>query len=231
MKKILIVEDMKDQALGLQNILSNYSQDLDIIIASSYSEASQIIHEQDDFSLFFLDIQLSENVTSACDGVSLGLEIRDTKRYLHTPIIYVTSYSNRIQDALNKVHCFAFLYKPYSPQDVTNLLDELLSCQKSVQSLQLKIDTSIYANVELSQLIYVQAQGHYLLYKTTNGVYTSRQYNMKQLLQELPNNFIRCHKSYIINKNFILNMDTVNQYVQLKDHKYRIPLGKNVTLF
>ena len=203
---------MKDQALGLQNILSNYSQDLDIIIASSYSEASQIIHEQDDFSLFFLDIQLS-------------------KRYLHTPIIYVTSYSNRIQDALNKVHCFAFLYKPYSPQDVTNLLDELLSCQKSVQSLQLKIDTSIYANVELSQLIYIQAQGHYLLYKTTNGVYTSRQYNMKQLLQELPNNFIRCHKSYIINKNFILNMDTVNQYVQLKDHKYRIPLGKNVTLF
>lgn len=231
MKKILIVEDMKDQALGLQNILSNYSQDLDIIIASSYSEASQIIHEQDDFSLFFLDIQLSENVTSACDGVSLGLEIRDAKRYLHTPIIYVTSYSNRIQDALNKVHCFAFLYKPYSPQDVTNLLDELLSCQKSVQSLQLKIDTSIYANVELSQLIYVQAQGHYLLYKTTNGVYTSRQYNMKQLLQELPNNFIRCHKSYIINKNFILNTDTVNQYVQLKDHKYSIPLGKNVTLF
>ena len=55
MKKILIVEDMKDQALGLQNILSNYSQDLDIIIASSYSEASQIIHEQDDFSLFFLE--------------------------------------------------------------------------------------------------------------------------------------------------------------------------------
>lgn len=230
MKKILIVEDVKEQAASLQNILSNYSSDLDIIIATSYAEAIQLIHDSDDFSLFLLDIQLSEKINLACDGISLGLKIRNIKRYLHTPIIYITSYSNRIQDALNTVHCFGFLYKPYTTHDVTKLLDELYSSEKNTQILQLKIDTSVYANVELSQLIFIRAQGHYLHYQTTNGTYNSRQYSMKNLLRELPNSFIRCHKSFIINKDFILNIDTVNQYLQLKGYKNKIPLGKNVTL-
>lgn len=230
MKKILIVEDNKEQALGLQNILSNYTQEFDITFASDYSEALQLICDTVDFSLFLLDIQLSENVVSAPDGISLGRAIRNIKRYLHTPIIYVTSYAHRIQDALNKVHCFGFLYKPFTTQDVTVLLDELFSTQEKVQMLQLKIDTSIYINIELSQLLYIQAQGHYLLYGTTNGTYRSRQYNMKQLLQELPHNFVRCHKSFIVNKDFIHNIDTANHYIQLKNYNHRIPLGRNITL-
>lgn len=147
-----------------------------------------------------------------------------------TPIIYVTSYSNRIQEALNTVHCFGFLYKPYTPCDVTNLLDAIFNTQKTSQFIQLKIDTSIFVNIDLNQLLYIKAQGHYLLYYTTNGTLTSRQYSMKQLLLHLPSNFIRCHKSYVVNKNFILNTDKVNRYIHMQHMKEPIPIGKNITI-
>lgn len=230
MEKILIVEDMEQQALALQSIIVSHCPKMQILVATNVSDAQHIINEHTDISLFFLDIQLSETPSSTCDGISLGMQIRSITRYVQTPIIYVTSYSNRIQEALNTVHCFGFLYKPYTPCDVTNLLDEIFNTQKTSQFIQLKIDTSIFVNIDLNQLLYIKAQGHYLLYQTTNGTLTSRQYSMKQLLLKLPSNFIRCHKSYVVNKNFILNTDKVNRYIHIQHMKEPIPIGKNITL-
>jgi DNA-binding LytR/AlgR family response regulator len=52
---------------------------------------------------------------------------------------------------------------------------------------------------------------------------------LKEILKVLPENFIRCHKSYIINKNFIANYDITTRYVAVKsaDELTSIPIGQS----
>ena len=69
-----------------------------------------------------------------------------------------------------------------------------------------------------------------MTYQTLDSTHTSRQYTMKQLEQQLPENFIRCHKSYIINKDYIKNFDTVNHYIQMYHTPELIPVTRTFQL-
>ncbi len=226
MKQILLVEDVTVQANALKAIIQSHIQDVQVIIASNTADALYFIQVLPKIDLFFLDIALSEDNRKKNDGISLGIEIRSKIKYTNTPIIYVTSYSNRIQEAINKVHCFGFLYKPYTPFDVTNLLDSIFQLEKKKQTLLLKIESSVFFNLDLTSLLYINAKGKYMIYETTDCSHTSRQYTMKQLEEQLPENFIRCHKSYIINTDYIKNFDTVNHYIQMYHTSKLIPVAR-----
>lgn len=230
MKQILLVEDVLTQAKGLKSIIQSHMKDIEITIATNITDALQFIQTLPTIDLFFLDIALSENPTKKNDGITLGLEIRSIMKYINTPIIYVTSYTNRIQEAINKVHCFGFLYKPYTPSDVTNLLDSIFEAEKKEQKLLLKVESSVFFNLDLSSLLFINAAGKYMTYQTLDSSHTSRQYTMKQLEQQLPENFIRCHKSYIINKDYIKNFDTVNHYIQMYHTLELIPVTRTFQL-
>lgn len=230
MKQIVLVEDVLTQAKALQSIIQSHIPDVQIAIASNTADALHLIQTLPSIDLFFLDIALSEDYNKKNDGITLGLEIRSINKYINTPIIYVTSYTNRIQEAINTVHCFGFLYKPYTPSDVTNLLDSIFQLEKKEQTLLLKIESSVYFNLDLSSLLFVNAEGKYMTYQTLDCSHTSRQYTMKQLERQLPANFIRCHKSYIINKDYMKNFDTVNHYIQMYHTSKLIPVTRTFQL-
>lgn len=230
MKQILLVEDILVQAYALKCIIQTHIQDVQIAIASNTADALHLIDTSTNIDLFFLDISLSEQNNKKDDGIMLGLEIRSRVKYIDTPIIYVTSYANRIQEAINTVHCFGFLYKPYTTLDVTNLLDSVFQSQEKGQTILLKIETSVFFNLNLSSLLFIAAEGKYMIYHTLESFHTSRQYTMKQLEKLLPANFIRCHKSYIINKNYMKNLDTVNHYIQMYHTSKLIPVGRTFHL-
>lgn len=230
MKQILIVEDVLTQAEALKSIIQSYIQDAQITIASNVADALQLIQVLPYIDLFFLDIALSEQDNKTNDGIVLGLEIRSRMKYTNTPIIYVTSYTNRIQEAINTVHCFGFLYKPYTSSDVTTLLDSIFQLKKIKQTLLLKIESSVFYNLDLSSLLYINAKGKYMVYETLDSSHFSKQYTMKQLEKQLPSNFIRCHKSYIINKDYLKNFDTVNHYIHMYHTSNLIPVTRTFQL-
>ena len=230
MKQIVLVEDVLTQAKALKSIIQSHIPNVQIAIASNAADALHLIQTLPSIDLFFLDIALLEDYNKKNDGITLGLEIRSINKYINTPIIYVTSYTNRIQEAINTVHCFGFLYKPYTPSDVTNLLDSIFQLEKKEQTLLLKIESSVYFNLDLSSLLFVNAEGKYMTYQTLDCSHTSRQYTMKQLEKQLPANFIRCHKSYIINKDYMKNFDTVNHYIQMYHTSKLIPVTRTFQL-
>ena len=230
MKHILLVEDFETQAKALKSIIQSHIPDVDITIASNIADALHFIQILPTIDLFFLDIALSEDYSKKDDGITLGLEIRSRMKYTNTPIIYVTSYTNRIQEAINKVHCFGFLYKPYTPLDVTKLLDSIFQAENKDQKLLLKVESSVFFQLDLSSLLFVNAKGKYMIYQTQDCAHTSRQYSMKQLEELLPKNFIRCHKSYIVNKDYIKNFDTVNRYIHMYHTSKLIPVTRTFQL-
>ena len=58
------------------------------------------------------------------------------------------------------------------------------------------------SQVQLEDLFYIRADDHYLELITKNKKETTRG-TLKEIENQLPSNFYRCHKSYIVNTNFI----------------------------
>ena len=68
------------------------------------------------YSVYLLDIQLSDNEHET--GINLGKLIRSNKRTLFSPIIFTTTVTSAMKTALNELHCYNFLEKPFSSSDI-----------------------------------------------------------------------------------------------------------------
>ncbi len=83
----------------------------------------------------------------------------------------------------------------------------------------LKDKTKVY----ISELVYIKADDHYLkLYMNNDKEYFVRG-KLSQIKNELPSNFKQCHRSYIVNINFI--KQTNKDYILLIN-KEEIPLSR-----
>lgn len=84
----------------------------------------------------------------------------------------------------------------------------------------LKDNTKVY----LADLMYVKAEDHYLNLYSKDGKKHFVRGKISQLIQELPPNFSKCHRSYIVNINFIQSYG--RDFVVLKN-KEEIPTSRN----
>ncbi|MFP2995164.1 LytTR family DNA-binding domain-containing protein [Spongiivirga sp. MCCC 1A20706] len=84
----------------------------------------------------------------------------------------------------------------------------------------LKDKTKIYS----SDLIYLKSDDHYLNIFTSNGKNHFVRGKLSKIKEELPPNFIQCHRSFIVNSNFIKQIN--KDYLVLMN-KEIIPLSRS----
>jgi len=83
--------------------------------------------------------------------------------------------------------------------------------------------------VRLDQISTIQSGGNYIYIHTNNQVYPMRS-TMNKMQEKLdPNHFIRVHRSYIVNSNFIQEILTINpqEYKIILKNNETIPLSRN----
>lgn len=78
------------------------------------------------------------------------------------------------------------------------------------------------AKILLDELIYIKAEDHYLALHTANKKEFVRG-KVIDIIQQLPPNFARCHRSYIVNKNYVDS--TSRDEVKLQNGVF-IPLSR-----
>jgi tetratricopeptide (TPR) repeat protein len=88
------------------------------------------------------------------------------------------------------------------------VVEKLEEVKKTVITdyIQIKNNSKVYLN----ELIYIRSDDHYIKFVTISKTETVRT-SLKHIVEQLPPNFVRCHKSYIINKNFIKS-ENVKEY-------------------
>ena len=86
--KILVVDDRRDKLLAFQAILQELEQE--IFTAASGDEALRLILEHD-FAVILLDVNMP-----GLDGLETAALIRKRKKSAHTPIIFITAYSDEM---------------------------------------------------------------------------------------------------------------------------------------
>ena len=224
MVKVLLVEDNHTQIVSLNKLIKQLIPDCYIDMAKTYDNALKLINKNDDYHIFYLDICLSDD-TTAPNGQDLGLHIRNRKPYISTPIVFITSFSEKVFEAVNSIHCFSFLVKPYSLWDVQKSLSSLLKVPDiKDKPLFLKSPDGINFKISPSDIICITTYEKGIVITTDSYSFNSRQFTLDSILYELPNNFIRCHKKYIVNSNHIINYDRVTAIINLNN--FSIPVGR-----
>lgn len=121
-----------------------------------------------------------------------------------------------------------YLYKRYKKKSVIleeeqsetlQRLDELKSIVIK-NHIILKDKTKVY----ISDLIYIKSDDHYLEVFMQDGKSHIVRGKLSQVKEELPPNFIQCHRSFIVNSNFIKQ---VNSASLMLINKEQIPLSRS----
>jgi len=199
--KILIVDDEPLALTRLQRLLTSLGH-TDIVSASSGKEALECV-AHNDFDVAFLDISMSD-----MDGIELGYALRYTHETM--AIIYQSAHDNYALKAFD-VGAVDYLLKPYTVESLGRSL-ERVSVKKNPKELRLIAkmgDTHTLLRPE--DIYYVKADLTEVIFRTVEGFsYYPKKISEIEILLE-PYNFLRVHRSYLVNLNRIKEMETIDQ--------------------
>lgn len=223
MSKILIVEDTELIKKSIIKIIREIDDNIEIITTEYASKALEIA-ESSDIDIFLLDIGLKDY-----SGIKLGQELRNLNKYIITPIIFITSMVNEELEAFREVHSYAFITKPFKLEKVKKLLTPIIeNCtqndkKESNLTIKQKEETLI---IPINEIIYMESQLKRIYIYTIKEEYEVKSYTLNKLMEELDDDFIRVHRSYIINKNYITRIDRTDWVVHFKNTKESIPVSR-----
>ncbi|WP_123906867.1 MULTISPECIES: LytR/AlgR family response regulator transcription factor [unclassified Chryseobacterium] len=102
----------------------------------------------------------------------------------------------------------------------TETLEELQKVKQLVieDHIVLKNKTRIYLN----ELVYIKSEGHYLEFYTVKKKEFLRG-NISEIITQLPPNFVQSHRSYIVNRNYVISHNTTTVFLK---GNYEIPLSR-----
>ena len=200
------------------NILDRLEKMLDTIFCKNDFEA-QVAFSSDNteevlnyissnkVDVAMLDINLKSNKT----GIELAKEIRKINKNIY--IIFTTGHLEYAMIAY-KVKTFDYIAKPINYDRLEETIIRLFEDVTSTPKRYLKIDNK-NTLVDESEVQYIKRDGMKLVFHTNSRDYdTYSSFNKFQ--DKLPENYIRCHKSYIANINQIKDVEPVSGTITFK---------------
>lgn len=129
-----------------------------------------------------------------------GIEIAELlkQRYPHLKIIFITGHIEYATDIFEADPCF-FIVKPLEESRVLQAIDKAICLIQDDRQRCISIVTrGEIRNIQLPKIRYIENRSRTLIIKEQN---LNFEVHMKigELEEQLPENFFRCHQSYIVN--------------------------------
>lgn len=182
----------------LESIFINNNLDADIGFKSSI--ASDVINylNKNKVDVLILDINLKSEI-SGCDIANM---VRKENKDVY--IIFTTAHLEYALMAY-KYKTFDYLPKPISDERLEETILRLMEDIKYSPSKFIKLNNN-KTIINQDEINYIKKDGMKLVFCTNNRTYET--YSSFNKIQNcLPENFIRCHKSFIVNVKNISNIN------------------------
>lgn len=211
-----------DEPIARQ-ILENYIESIpNLELMSSCKNAFEVmpVLQDNTIDILFLDINMPK-----LTGLSLLKTLQQKPN-----VIITTAYPEYAVEGF-ELSVIDYLLKPFSferflqavnkvqqtPQPQINLSDR----EEVSSSIFVKSDKKLI-KLDFDAITHIEAYGNYIKVYAETMVLTPQ--TLSDFLEKLPSNFLRIHKSYIINFNYLKLLDG-NQLLLQNDIK--LPIGKS----
>jgi len=220
--KVLIVDDeIHAQNLlhgfvdGYQSVLKVVQKCADLMSAVEYIKTHPV-------DVVFLDVEMP---------VHHGTKIGDfLSREERPAIIYVTAYSNFAIEAI-RLGAFDYIVKPIDREALFGCLDRFF--EERGQDLLKQQENLVISThqgqiiLDYSDILFLQANGSYTeIYTSETRVIASKP--IKYFRQTLTQQFIRVHRSYIVNKKAVgrLVKKENNWWILFNESNHEVPVSR-----
>ncbi|ASB49435.1 LytR/AlgR family response regulator transcription factor [Alkalitalea saponilacus] len=233
--KTVIIDDEEPARQRLKELLAVYPNHFDIIgEAENGKKGLEIIHRLNP-DLLFLDIQMPgmngfelikqlDNIPiivfcSAFDHYSLDAFETNSLDYLLKPVS-----SERFSKTVDKLMRFTTKVDHKGLMDLIKKFEEQIK-QPEITSITIKKGNKLLF-VKLEDISYFKAEDKYVKIQTVQGKDHITEKPLKELAEKLPNSFIRIHRSIIVNKKSVRELQNYFncKYVFIMNDKLRTKL-------
>jgi len=200
---------------NLDSIISDHNINGSIVLDSASPEQVEKFIEVNNPNVFFLDIDLNAKMS----GLDLASIIHT--KHVDAYIVFISQYANLVFKSF-KVRPFDFLPKPITKKGLKDVLTDINNdflkkiYVKKPGLLNIKIGNKIY-QIPKSEIVFMEKfSNKCIIHSTTKTVYCYQ--TLDTIYDELGSeDFIRCHKSFIVNKNYIEQLNLSDMVIIMKN--------------
>ncbi len=200
--QIAICDDDYLTCSFIENVILQYSKKNGISIETDVYQTAKSLYEnfEDSTDLLFLDIQLPDD-----SGIEIGRFLRKCSTNNNLQIIFISGNPGYALE-LFKIRPMDFLIKPFSEEEVVDILNEYTQkAMPPIQCFLYKFKTTI-RRIPYRDILYFSSEARKALIHLKYGETITIYKKLSEIEKELPNEvFWRIHKSYIINSQHIIS--------------------------
>lgn len=219
MKNCLIIENDSEVIKTIKSVLIDIHEfSIDVIEPNQDVALNEILkHEYD---IVFLNIdcdsiclsEFSHCIRQYCDDTSLLIALSNSKSQAYEAFKFdFFDYLLKPLTELSVRKCFAKYQKKFPNKERETI------CIKSYKDYQ-------YLNT--NEILFLKADNNATDFYMSDGAVICSFKTLKTFETLLPNNFMRIHKSYIINRNYINRIQYGKNVCFTKDNEHKIPFTK-----
>lgn len=208
MLNFIICDDSVNMLNKISKMLESIfiSNNIDANIAFQSTQPQEVLNfaNSHKVDVFLLDIQLKSNMS----GLELAKKIRENNKDAY--IVFTTGHLEYSLVAY-KLKTFDYIAKPITTERLEETILRLLEDINGQPKKYIKIDSK-NTLVDANEIEYIKREGMKLVFHTPSKDYETYS-SFAKIQDSLPSNFIRCHKSYIVNIEKIVNVEPVSNTI------------------
>lgn len=192
----------------LENIFIKNEFDAQIVLKTDNTDTLLDFVDSTKTDVLILDINLKSNKS----GLDIAKAVREKNKDIY--IIFTTAHLEYAMIAY-KVKTFDYIAKPITSDRLEDTIKRLFEDIKGLPKKYIKIDSK-NTIVDASEVLYIKRDGMKIIFHTESRDYDAYS-SFNKIQFNLPNNFVRCHKSYISNINKIKDVEPVTNTITFND--------------
>lgn len=201
MYRVGICDDEKNTCTAIEKMVCEYAKQNTFTLETFIWHTGEALCEalaKTALDLLFLDIEL---ITTS--GIAVGRYIRNELEYHEMGIVYISAKSSYAME-LFKIRPLDFLIKPVKYEDVAQIIASARMLARRNKLIFEYRTKGNYGTIPYKEIVCFMSDNKKINVMTSAStiVFNGR---LRDLLPQLPDNFIQIHQSYIINLDHMLS--------------------------
>ena len=213
MIKIALCDDNLESIVTLQKMLESeiieQKLDAEICLVTNKQEEIEKNIINNSIDILILDVEFNNG---DLNGIEFAKKLRKYNKEFY--LIFLSAHQRFLYPAL-VTKIFDYIVKPANKDTIHDLVYRIKDEFSSNTSLFVQINK--WQSIKASEIIYMEKSINRTIITTTNGKISCTK-TLDKMQDCLPDNFVRCHRSFIINKDKIISIDKKEKEVILENN-------------